>query len=66
MLAIASPASVLLIDAATFVVSACTLLSIRRSFNVGTDQKERHSLAELRRDIAEGLRYVLGHPVLRA
>lgn len=66
LLAIASPATVLLIDAATFVVSACTLLAIRRSFNVGTDQKERHSLAELRRDIVEGLRYVLGHPVLRA
>lgn len=66
LLAIASPATVLLIDAATFVVSACTLLSIRRSFNSGSDKKERHSLAELRRDIAEGLRYVVGHPVLRA
>jgi MFS family permease len=66
LLVIASPATVLLIDAATFVCSALTLLSIRCSFNSGNDQPERHSLADLRRDIAEGLRYVLGHPVLRA
>lgn len=66
LLAVASPALVLAIDASTFVVSALTLVTIRRSFNTGSAQPARHSFAELRRDIMEGLRYVLGHPVLRA
>jgi MFS family permease len=40
---------------------------IRTSFG-GDDPEagERRTLAGIRRDIAEGLRYVLGHPVLRA
>lgn len=53
--------TVLLIDALSFLVSALTLASIRKSFNAA----ERRDWTSLRHDIAEGLRYVLGHPVLR-
>lgn len=54
---------VLLADAASFVVSAVALGTIRRTFNAPVDpDRERTSL---RRDVAEGLRYVLSHPVLR-
>ncbi len=51
----------LLVDAATFLVSATTLSLIRRPFNAPLE-KARTSI---RQDIAEGLRYVLRHPVLR-
>ncbi len=53
--------TVLLIDALSFLVSALTLATIRRGFNT----TERRAPTSLRRDIADGLRYVLGHPVLR-
>jgi MFS family permease len=52
---------VLYIDAASFLVSAGALALLRTSFNA----VERRVPTTLRRDIAEGLRYVLGHPVLR-
>jgi MFS family permease len=52
---------VLYIDAASFLVSAGSLLTIRTAFNAG----ESRPATSLRRDIADGLRYVLGHPVLR-
>lgn len=48
-------------DAASFVVSAISLSAVQRTFNA-PEERERTSL---RRDVAEGLRYVLGHPVLR-
>jgi len=51
----------LLVDAASFLVSATTLSLIRRPFNAPLG-KARTSI---RQDIAEGLRYVLRHPVLR-
>lgn len=51
----------LLVDAASFLVSAIALSLVRRSFN-GPEQSVRQSL---RTDVAEGLRYVLRHPVLR-
>jgi predicted MFS family arabinose efflux permease len=54
---------VLLIDAASFVASAIALATVRRSFNA-PDHAQRE-LASLRRDVVEGLRYVLSHPVLR-
>jgi MFS family permease len=54
---------VLIADAASFVVSAVALGMVRGSFNPPEDtEREAKSL---RRDVAEGLRYVLGHPVLR-
>lgn len=52
---------ILFVDAASFLVSAVSLVSISRGFNA-TEAPQRK---RLRQDIAEGLRYVLGHPVLR-
>jgi MFS family permease len=54
---------VLLLDAASFLVSAAALGIVRGSFNA-PDDPEREPTS-LRRDVAEGLRYVLSHPVLR-
>ncbi len=51
----------LLVDAASFIVSATTLSLIRRPFNAPLER----SRTSIRQDIVEGLRYVLGHPVLR-
>jgi Na+/melibiose symporter-like transporter len=56
-------ADLLLVDAASFLVSALALALIRLSFNVGGTQQRRQT--SIRRDIVEGLRYVLIHPVLR-
>jgi MFS family permease len=54
---------VLLADAASFLVSAVALGMVRGSFNA-PDDPEREPKS-LRRDVVDGLRYVLGHPVLR-
>jgi MFS family permease len=51
----------LYVDAATFLVSAIALSLIRRPFNPPVARVR----TSLRADIVEGLRYVLGHPVLR-
>ncbi len=56
-------ADLVLIDAASFVVSAFSLALVRRSFNAPIDgTRERKSIGH---DVIEGLRYVLRHPVLR-
>jgi MFS family permease len=52
---------VLLVDAGSFVASAASLALVRRSFNAEEAAERKHIF----RDVAEGLRYVLGHPVLR-
>jgi hypothetical protein len=52
---------ILFVDAASFVVSAATLMSIARRFSSADARERKH----IRREIADGLRYVLGHPVLR-
>ncbi|HEY7356560.1 MAG TPA: MFS transporter, partial [Ktedonobacterales bacterium] len=54
-------AALLLIDASSFVVSACTLSLVRRSFN----SEEKREKKNIFHDVIEGLRYVLRHPVLR-
>ncbi len=54
-------AMLMLIDALSFLVSSFSLALIRASFNVG----EKRAPSSIRRDVIEGLRYVLGHPVLR-
>lgn len=53
---------VLLIDAFSFLVSAGSLMLITTSFNITPE--ERQAPTSLRQDIAEGLRYVLKHPIL--
>ncbi|HEX6510644.1 MAG TPA: MFS transporter, partial [Chloroflexota bacterium] len=55
--------NLLIFDAASFLISAFALTLIRTSFNVESD--EPRVKTSVRQDIAEGLRYVLGHPVLR-
>ena len=62
LLGFVSVETVLYVDAASFLVSATTLSLIRRSFNVAI---ARRRMTSIRHDIAEGLRYVLSHPVLR-
>jgi MFS family permease len=54
-------ADLLLFDAGTFLLSALSLGLIRISFNAGAPRPP----SSIRMDIVEGLRYVLGHPVLR-
>jgi len=54
----------LLIDAASFLVSAASLALVRTSFQ--STAGEQRSATSLRQDIREGLHYVLGHPVLRS
>jgi Na+/melibiose symporter-like transporter len=57
-----APVEVLLYgDAATFLASAIALALIRVPFNAPVTRRS----TSLRQDIAEGLRYVLRHPVLR-
>jgi MFS family permease len=52
--------ALLLVDSFSYLVSALALALIRISFN----PEERRS-TRIREDVVEGLRYVLGHPVLR-
>ncbi|HZD69281.1 MAG TPA: MFS transporter [Actinomycetes bacterium] len=58
------------LDSASFLVSAASLLAVRRRFNIETSGAEGTSAGRerrpIRRDVADGLRYVLGHPVLRS
>lgn len=53
--------ALMLIDAFSFLVSSFALTLIRISFNTG----EKRAPTSIRSDVVEGLRYVLGHPVLR-
>lgn len=55
--------TVLLLDALSFLVSALTLALIPISFNVGVEARQEPG--NIRREVAEGLRYVISHPVLR-
>jgi MFS family permease len=55
---------VMAFDAASFAISAASLALIRRSFNVAADDDAK-APASILGDVKEGLRYVIGHPVLR-
>jgi MFS family permease len=55
--------TLMLLDALSFLVSSFSLLLVRTSFNVKRDESRKKT--SIRRDVAEGLRYVLSHPVLR-
>lgn len=61
LVAIMPLAILMSIDALSFIVSALSLAIIRASFNA--EKRERQ--ASIIADVKEGLRYVLGHPVLR-
>lgn len=63
LVAVVPLTSLMLIDAFSFLVSSFSLLLVRGSFNVKRD--EAREKTGIRRDVVEGLRYVLGHPVLR-
>jgi MFS family permease len=54
-------ATLFTVDAASFLVSAVSLFFIRSSFNAPLQERSTHIF----RDVVEGLRYVLKHPVLR-
>jgi len=62
LITLAPVQQVLWVDAASFLVSAVTLALITTTFNAPRDTEGRRAL---RREIADGLRYVLGHPILR-
>ncbi len=63
LLAVTSLQVVLWCDALTFVVSAISLALIKTSFNAVAPQVRPKT--SLRRDILDGLRYVLAQPVVR-
>jgi MFS family permease len=57
---------VLWVDAASFLVSAASLVLVRTSFNRSSPRTETtETPSTFRRDMVEGLRYVLSHPLLR-
>jgi MFS family permease len=62
LVTVAPVQQVLLVDAASFLVSAGALALIGRAFNAPREEGPRRAV---RQDIVDGLRYVLGHPVLR-
>jgi MFS family permease len=73
LIAAISVQQVFWLDALSFLLSAASLAMVRRRFNVarqGADGKESQGTGNRRRaifrEVAEGLRYVLGHPVLRS
>jgi MFS family permease len=61
LLVFASVEMILILDAATFLVSAVMLSLIARPFNAPIVKR----MTSIRQDVGEGLRYVLSHPVLR-
>jgi MFS family permease len=64
LLTVISLQGVLWVDATTFLVSAASLALVKTSFN-RTSPKAR-TRTSFGRDLVEGLRYVLSHPLLRA
>ena len=64
LVALTPLSTLLLVDASSFILSACSLALITMSFNLpkGEKQEKPKSIGQ---DVMEGLRYVLGHPVLR-
>ncbi len=55
--------TLMLFDALSFFISAFSLALVKGSFNTSTAKKEAPT--NIFQDMLEGLRYVLGHPVLR-
>ncbi len=63
LLAFISLPMLLLFDALSFLLSAVSLRLVVSSFNTQSEEAEQRK--RIRHDIVDGLRYVLGHPVLR-
>jgi MFS family permease len=63
LITVAPVQQILWVDAASFLVSAGTLVLIATTFNVARPEGEERRA--IRREVVDGLRYVLGHPVLR-
>lgn len=57
--------AILLIDTLSFVVSAISLRAVRRSFNAPAGD-EPQPVSTILSDIREGLRFVMGNPLMRA
>ncbi len=55
--------TLMLFDALSFLISALSLFLVKISFNEAKDEKATPT--SIGRDVIEGLRYVLKHPVLR-
>lgn len=68
LVAVMAPADLLLIDAATFGLSAATLVAVRTRFDAAeaVEEREGGAVARLVADVREGLAFVWGHPVLRS
>jgi Transmembrane secretion effector len=64
LLALVAVEELFIVDAASFVVSALALASVRRSFN-SARLDVGGARTTIRADVMEGLRYVIHHPVLR-
>ena len=62
LVALLPVSNLMLFDAASFLVSSASLALVRTSFNHNDGERERKNIF---RDVVEGLRYVLKHPVLR-
>jgi MFS family permease len=62
-LVLLTPVSTLMLfDAGSFLISVGSLALIRTSFNRADEERAHKHIV---RDVVDGLRYVLGHPVLR-
>ena len=57
--------TLLFIDAGSYLVSVISLALVRTSFNLAAEGDAPRARQHLLKDVAEGLRYVLSHPVLR-
>ncbi|MGI8909286.1 MAG: MFS transporter, partial [Rubrobacteraceae bacterium] len=63
LVAIAPIGTILLLDAISFLLSALLVFSIKTGFDADVSEERP---GPLRREVFEGLRYVMGHPVLRS
>jgi MFS family permease len=69
LIAVVAVQQVFWVDALSFLLSAASLALVRRRFNVERAGEEGEAAPRRRaifRDVADGLRYVLSHPVLRS
>lgn len=62
LVAVVKIETVFLVDAFSFLASAYSLALVRSSFNKADEERKPSTI---RKDVVEGLRYVMRHPVLR-